>query len=127
MLLFDVWQNGDYSALPSICKPDVRRHHDRLPAVGIADYSRIIELYRAAFADLSYQITEMVAEGSRVAVAYKVTGTHAGALGNIAATGVRDSITCFDLYLFDDGALISDIWTSIDELGLLMKLGIIAL
>lgn len=122
-LLVDVWQNGDYAKLPLICQPNVKRHHERIPANGIDEYCKVVGFYRQAFSDLRYEIREIIAEGNKVAVVYMVTGTHTGPMGNIPATGVRDTIGCFDFYIFSDG-LMSEIFTEFDELGLLIKLGV---
>ena len=125
-LLHDVWQNGNFVCLSELVHEDVRRHHERMPANNIEEYQRVVAYYRAAFSDLRYDIKHVIGEGDKVAILYDVTGTHTGPLGQIPATGVRDSVGCIDVYVFRDGRM-SDIYTAFDELGLLMKLGVLNL
>jgi predicted ester cyclase len=122
-LLLDVWQNGDFSKLPELCQPDVQRYHDRHGAIGLDQFRIAIEYYRHAFSDLAYDIKSIIAEGNSVAVVYTTTGTHTGPLGHIPATGQRDTIWSIDMFEFRDG-LISAVYMSFDELGLLIKLGV---
>lgn len=123
-LLVDVWQNGDYAQLPRICQPNIVRHHDRIGASGLGQYRMVIEHYRSAFANLRYDIIESVENGSKVAIVYKVTGTHVGQLGSIPATGVTDTVWSIDFFVFEDGR-ISDVYTLFDEIGMLIKLGVV--
>lgn len=123
-LLIDVWQYGDFSALPEICHDDVQRHHERMPASGLAQYQQVIQHYRQAFTELKYDVKTVIAENGNVAIRYVVAGHHTGAFGPIPPTGVRSSLECIDWYRFRDGK-IAEIWTMFDELGMLMKLGVI--
>ncbi|ORB30227.1 ester cyclase [Mycolicibacterium parafortuitum] len=60
---------------------------------------------RSAFPDLRLPISQMVAEGDRVAVLNAVQGTHRGEFLGIAPTGRSVDASAFQLYRIQDGRL----------------------
>lgn len=121
-MLMDVWQDGKFDQLPSLCTHDVVRHHPRMSANGLDQYRGVVEFYRVAFHELNYQVISAVADDSSAAVVYSISGVHAGPLGPLPPTGVRETVISIDFFQFRNG-LISEIHTAFDELGLMLKLG----
>jgi predicted ester cyclase len=66
----------------------------------------------------------MIAEGDRVATKKTFTGTHAGDLGEIAATGNRVTLQYVDIMRVRNGRIVEH-WLSMDQLSLLQQLGVL--
>jgi predicted ester cyclase len=77
---------------------------------------------RTAFPDRTDTIEQMIAEGDRVGMLFKVRGTHKGNFNGIEPTG--KSIDVYELGIFrvTDGK-IAEAWFLGDDAGLLMQLG----
>ena len=83
--------------------------------IGIAEY-------RAAFADLSVTIEDLIAEGDRVAYRFTLRGTHTGPFLAVPATGRRVTATGIGIGRLAGGKLVES-WINLDVLGLLRQLG----
>ena len=77
-----------------------------------------------AFPDAHWTITDMIAEGDRVATKKTMTGTHTGPLGDIPATGSKVSIEYVDILRLRDGQIVEH-WLSMDQLQFMQQLGVI--
>ena len=77
---------------------------------------------RTAFPDRVDMIEAIVGEGDRVGMLWRLTGTHAGNLFGIPATGRKVDVYEIGLFTLTDGR-ITDGWFLADELGLLIQLG----
>ena len=64
----------------------------------------------------------MVAEGDKVAVRLRVTGTHGGGGLGIPATGRKVDITAITIIQFANGQLVHG-WNNWDQLGMMQQLG----
>lgn len=84
----------------------------------------------AVFEDLQREVLDVVDDGGKVAVAFRLRGRHVGTLGTSAgpvpATGRRLEIRVIDVLTVRDG-LISSIWMVADELGALLALDAVRL
>jgi predicted ester cyclase len=78
----------------------------------------------SAFPDAAFTIDDMIAEGDRVATKKTFTGTHAGDLGEIAATGNRVTLQYVDIMRVRNGRIVEH-WLSMDQLSLLQQLGVL--
>ena len=79
-----------------------------------------------AFSEQSTELLQVHQTDSVLAFAFvrrgKHTGTYAGALGPVEATGREFELRALDLFTLEDGK-ISGGWAVADELGLLRQLG----
>ena len=80
--------------------------------------------FLTAFPDSRVTIDDMIAEGDRVATKKTFTGTHTGALGEIAPTGNRVTIQYVDILRLRDGQ-ITEHWLGMDQLIFMQQLGVI--
>jgi predicted ester cyclase len=85
---------------------------------------RLIDFYRSAFPDVRMEIEDMVAEGDRVVVRWKGTGTHTGELMGVPPSGKPAVVTGVFINRVVDGKLVEG-WTSFDALGMMMQIGAI--
>jgi steroid delta-isomerase-like uncharacterized protein len=90
--------------------------------VGRAGLKASMGRHVAAFPDLHVTIEEMLAEGSKVGVWYRVDGTHQGEFESIPATGKAVSWVGFDLFTIENGRIADARFLS-DLLGLLRQIG----
>ena len=74
---------------------------------------------------MALPLEDFVAEGEKVLVRLRVTGTHTGAFGDMAATGRKIDIGVLDLFQIRDGVLVEH-WALLDNLGMMKHLGAIA-
>ncbi len=78
---------------------------------------------REAFPDREDVIEEIIAEGDRVAMRWRLKGTHRGNLFGIAPTGKKFDVWELGVFRLKDGR-ITGAWFMADEVGLLKQLGV---
>lgn len=100
------------------------RHDPGLPfeVRGPEGVARLHDALMSAFPDMKLELEDFVAEGEKVAVRLTIRATHAGALGELAATGRRIEVPVLDLFQIRDDRLIEH-WALFDNLGMLRQLG----
>ena len=91
----DAWNQADASAMDQLVAGDYAIHDPGTPGrtgtpVG---EKQVHAMYRTVFPDLRLVIEDLIAEGDRVAVRWRGSGTHRGPLMGIAPTGRSMSIT----------------------------------
>lgn len=79
---------------------------------------------RAAFPDLHFTIEDLIAEGDRVVTRWAAHGTHEGEFQGFPPTGKRVKLTGIDIDRVAGGKVV-ECWMAMDELGLLLQLGVI--
>jgi steroid delta-isomerase-like uncharacterized protein len=86
----ELWNRWDDAAVDEIVAPDIEfRGSIGRTTRGIAEFRGYVAQIRAAFPDFHNEIEELIAEGDKVVARLTYTGTHAGSLFGIAATGRR--------------------------------------
>lgn len=83
---FETFNNGKLERLDEILAQD---YGDRLEgqSAGIKAIRSYLEGLKASFPDFAWTIEQIIAEGDRVAVMNRVTGTHLHHFGIMKATG----------------------------------------
>jgi steroid delta-isomerase-like uncharacterized protein len=87
-------------------------------------FKRTIAVLRTAFPDIHYAIDDVVAEGDRVAVRWRWSGTHKGQYRAFAATGKSFSNTGAAIFRFRDGKIVAAAIET-DRLGFLQQLEVV--
>lgn len=108
--LFEEVINGKrYDRIAHFCAPDVEmnRPGGRV-RVGRDDYERHYRKLHTAFPDMEANLTDVVADETRVATRFVVTGTHDGELFGTAPTGKTVRFPAQVLFRFDDGAIVEE-------------------
>ena len=105
--------------------PGFRRHDPGLPfdVLGPAGIKKLAEALLPGIPDLQLPIEDVVAEGDKVLVRLRVTGTHDGELMGVPATGRPIDIPVLDLFMIRDAQLVEH-WALLDNLGLLRQIGV---
>ena len=86
------------------------------------DYPHPGMYLRAAFPDRVDIIEEVIAEGDRVGLLFRVTGTHTGNFFGIPATGRRIDVYELAMLRIVNGQMVEG-WFMMDETGLMKQLG----
>ncbi len=101
---FEMFNSGDFSTLGDIVSES---YADRLEgqSAGIDGIRSYLEGLKVGFPDMSWTIEQVIAEGDRVAVMNRITGTHLHPFGGLEATGNRVDFTGFQFYRIAGGKL----------------------
>lgn len=101
---FDAFNRADFSQLDQIVTAD---YGDRLEgqAPGIHVIRSYLEGLKASFPDFTWTIEQIIAEGDRVAVMNRVSGTHRADFGGLKATGNKVDFRAFQIYRIEGGKL----------------------
>ncbi len=82
---------------------------------------------REAFADLSFDVEDVIEEGGKVVIRATLSGRHVGAAGPLAAFPVTNrefSVQHIHIFRVADG-LIAEHWACRDDLGHMRQLGLL--
>jgi len=77
---------------------------------------------RSAVPDGRYEVDDLIAEGDKVVVRWRLVGTHKGDFGGIAATGRAITLKGMAIYRVENGKLMER-WVVTDLHGLLAEIG----
>ncbi len=125
-LIEEGFNAGNLDAVDELVSPDVVTHSPIiLDAPTGADSIRGgIEMIRRSFPDLHVEILDMLAEGDRVAVFMRMSGTNSGDYRRGGATNRRGSLRAFLIWRVADGRLVES-WGLADRFEFLQQLGIV--
>lgn len=121
----EVWSEGDLSVVDEIWAPDLVWHPPLGPDLAGTDALRErVQMHRSTFPDWREELTEVVAEGDRVAASWISTGTDEGGFRGNPATGRTVRIREMGLYRIVNGRIVEQ-WVLADVLSLQQQLGLI--
>jgi predicted ester cyclase len=116
---------GNLAVVDEIVAPNYVRH-GLAPGVppGPESTKLVFAAMRTAFPDLHTTVEPMVGEADKVAAQLTHTGTHKGEFRGIAPTGKQVTVTTIGIYRFA-GNKLEESWIQMDELGMLLQLGLV--
>jgi len=119
----EVVNGGNFDLADKFISPDAIEHED-LNHNGLDSFKKFFAEFRGAYPDLEFTIKDMIAEGDKVVVRIKVTGTNDGDCDfmNFAPTGKKIEIETIDIFRCTDGMLVEH-WGRTDTLCMLHQLG----
>src|SRR5712692_5372554 len=114
--LFEAVNSGDDASLDELVAPDCEIIGPAGSGSGPAIYRQVFGMLRAAFPDVHVMIEEMLAaEGNRVIVRTRTSGTHRGVFMGIAPTDKPVSWSGVNFFQVRDGRIASS-WGLQDRL-----------
>ena len=119
---------GNLDVVEQIFSPDYLSHEPTSGEVrGIEGARQFAATFRKAFPDLENTIEDMIAEGDKVVMRFRGSGTHEGETTEAFGppTGKRMEITGITIKRFAGGKIV-EAWTNFDALGMMQQLGMIA-
>ena len=120
----EVWNKGNLAAVDEIYAPNFVCHFvDGIEWRGLHGVRAAVASHRTSFPDWRERVEDMIAEGDRVVIRVRSTGTQLGGFNGIAPTGKRISIEEIHIFRLDRGK-IAEQWGMPDVHGLLEQLGV---
>jgi predicted ester cyclase len=119
-------RDGDLDVVDELVAPDAVTHNPLIldaPA-GPESIRGGLEMLRQAFSDIEVELLDLIAEGDRVAVFLRVSGTNTGNYRRGGATERRASIRAFFVWRIAGGKL-AESWGVADRFDFLQQLGVI--
>ena len=100
--------------------------HDEMPGVepGREGLKQLLGMFFGAFPDLGVQIDDIIAEGDKVVVRVRTTGTHKGDFMGIAATGKQVNFAEIHVMRMSGGKM-AEHWGIQDNMTMMQQLGVI--
>lgn len=123
----EIWNDGNYSGLEEFITRDFTIHAAD-PDEQIRGIEGVKQFYtelREAFPDIHFTIESQIAEADKVVTQWTARGTHKGVFRGIQPTGRKFTMSSIDIDRLVDGKVV-ECWPSMDELGLLRQLGVVA-
>lgn len=122
--LVDAWNGGDISEAHEHIAPDIEIVTNGLSIDsahgGPAMAKESIESWRALAPDLRMDLSQEIREKHRIAIEFRITGTHTGDTPGLpASAGAIDVEGCAFLTL--DGDKVTEVWTVFDSLALAVQ------
>ena len=84
-----VWNRGKLELVDELVAPGCRTHDPAAPGgvyAGPEGVKQLVGMYRSAFPDTEFELTDLIEERDKVAARITATGTHKGTLMGIAPT-----------------------------------------
>lgn len=122
---FDAFNTGDLSIVDEVTAETAVNHDPAQPeeAVGPEGFKQIIQVYRAAFPDLTFTIEECFSDRDLVCTRWSTVATHEGDLMGISATGRSITGSGMTIDKIKDGKVVES-WNQWDNAGLMQQLGV---
>jgi len=122
-----VWEEGKLGLVDELVAPDYVNHSPGMPGQpeGPEGVKAVVSMFRAGMPDLRVVIEDMIAEGDKVMMRYKIEGTHEGELFGVPPTGRRVSVESITVERVSSGK-IREHWRVTDTLDMMQQLGAIS-
>ncbi len=118
---------GDMEAFKAAIAPNYVRHCQAMPPGlqelhGTAEFLAFLEDFVSAVPGYQDSLSEMFAQGDKVAYISTMTGTQTGPMGDLPASGKSFTIVNIAIQRLEEGK-IAETWVSWDNMSMLSQLG----
>ncbi|MCK4411903.1 MAG: ester cyclase [Candidatus Eisenbacteria sp.] len=118
---------GDFNAFKSVISPNYIRHCQSMPPGfqelhGTEQFFAFIEEFLVTAPDYQDSLSNMIAEGDKVAYISTMTGTQTGPMGEFPASGKSFILVNIIMQRLENGK-IAETWVSWDNVAFLSQLG----
>ena len=118
---------GDVEAFKASLAPNYVRHCQAMPPPlqelrGTEEFLPFIEEWVSAVTDYEDTISQMIAQGDKVAYVSTMTGTQTGPMGDLPASGKSFTVVNIIIQRLEGGK-IAETWVSWDNVAMLSQLG----
>ena len=120
--LFEVFDKKNLDSLDELVAQDYVDHPRQFQ--GLENYKQHLSLWFKSFPDSHETIEDIIAEGDKVCIRIKGSGTHKGEYRGLAPTGKKITWEANTILRIADGK-IAEMWAFSDELNFCKQLGII--
>jgi steroid delta-isomerase-like uncharacterized protein len=118
------WNGGDLSAVPELVSGHCRYHDPVFPhmVAGVESLQHHIARSRKAFPDLSFTITDTIAERDEVVAHWTASGTHRGEFLGVAPTNRSILIAGTSIFQIEQSRIVEQ-WINWNLMSLMEQLG----
>ncbi len=117
----DVYVDWNMAVVDAVVSPQFTSHDWSDGATGPQAFRKYYSAIRSAVPDARYEVDDLIAEGDRVVVRWRMLGTHSGDFRGIAPTGRAITLRGIAIYRVNDGKLMER-WVVSDLHGLLEEI-----
>ena len=118
----DVFVNWNMAIVDELVAPQFTSHDwPERSATGPRAFRDFYAGLRAAFPDTRYTVEDLVSEGDKVVVRWRLNATHKGEFRGVAATGRQITLRGVAIYRVQGGKLMER-WVVVDLLGLMEQI-----
>ncbi len=120
-------QRGDIESFKAAISPNYVRHCQAMPPDlqeihGTDEFFGFIEDFLVAVPGYQDSLSNMIADGDRVAYVSTMTGTQTGPMGDLPASGKSFTLVNIIIQRLEDGK-VAETWVSWDNVAFLSQLG----
>jgi steroid delta-isomerase-like uncharacterized protein len=123
----DAFNNGNLSALDTICSPDMVDHSTAASpnhSYNLESFKARVNGHRLGIPDLRFSIMNLIIEGDLVAFQWEMDGTNTGPYMGRPASGNPIRIVGMNLERLENGKIVEH-WSYPDKLAALQQIGAI--
>ncbi len=121
----EVWTKGNLAAVDELVATN---YVDHTPMPGaspdLQGLKQFVTVVTAAFPDWHPTIEDMIAEGDKVVVRFRGSGTHKGEFMGIPPTGKQVTMMAIAIHRIAGGKIVEN-WLQADMLGMMVQLGVV--
>lgn len=117
------WNDRRPEILDELQLRDVKYHGTSMQMNGIEEYKQVYAGYLAAVSESHITVNKLLAEGELVTSYVTLSGVQSGELDGLPPTGNKVSVHIITIFRMDEGKIAEE-WEIMDELGLMMQLGL---
>ena len=119
--------SGDFEGFKAVLAPDYVRHCQAMPPEfqeleGTDEFLAFIQDFMNAVPEYEDTITQMIAQGDKVAYVSTMKGIQTGPMGDLPATGKEFTLVNIIIQRLEDGK-VAETWVSWDNVAFLSQLG----
>ena len=125
----EVWNQGREETIDALCAKEAVGHgqtHDGSDIVGLEEFKKFWNIYRAAFTSVHVEIHQTIAEGEMVLARWTITMKHTGPFMGIPPSGKRITGKGMSVQRYVNGKIV-EAWDNWDQLGVMVQLGAVSL
>jgi predicted ester cyclase len=106
----------------NLCTDGYTAYLGNFPPFDLEGHKTFAATFYAGIPDLEHRIEEVIAEGERVAVRFRLTGTHSGSLMGQPPSGSRIDAGAIALMRISAGK-VAELRAEFDQMGLMQQIG----
>lgn len=117
------WNRAQFDSFAAYLGDEIVFHwRGKQLKTNLADLRRLVDAWHASFADLHFEVLDVLVDGNGAAVNLLFTGTQTGAWKDLPPSGRKARVEEMMFFRFEDGRLV-ELWEVFDEWELRRQLG----